>query len=162
MPSNAASRRRIRAFVPTAMLASTMLFQGCAAMISGSNATLRLNSANEDTVFYIDDRIVGRGTEARTELPKKGIRKAVLLGRAHGCEDVSTAIDTTFDPVTLAGLVVDLGLISILVVDGILTGATTKARIDTYDLTPNCPRTDVPTDRLSHEAHPLDGDLHAR
>jgi hypothetical protein len=57
--------------------------------------------------------------------------------------------DTSFDAITLLGILIDFGLITILVIDWGITGAVTKAAQTDYALTPDCPKKAVSSDESS-------------
>jgi len=113
---------------------------GCATIFHGSSETIHVRSEEADTLFFANDRDIGKGSSAVTALPKKGLSKAVLRAEKTGCETKSVPIATEFDGLTLLGILIDFGLISILVVDWAATGAVTKAAQTDYILTPECPK----------------------
>lgn len=109
---------------------------GCAAMFHGTKDTVHLSSAEPDTRFYVDSRQVGQGTSAIVEIPKKGNGGLLLYGKKDGCQDAVSEFEVVFDGLSMLGVVLDFGVISILVVDGLATGAVTKSKYDRYTLTP--------------------------
>ena len=113
---------------------------GCAAMFHGASDTIHVRSEEADTSFFADERDIGKGTSAVTALSKKGLSKVVLRAEKTGCSPRSVQIPTEFDALTLLGILIDFGLISILVVDWAATGAVTKASQTDYILTPECPK----------------------
>ncbi len=113
---------------------------GCAAIFHGSSETVHVRSEEADTRFFANERDIGKGTSAVTVLPKKGLSKVVLRAEKTGCNAKSAPIPTEFDALTLLGILIDFGIISILVVDWAATGAVTKASQIDYILTPECPK----------------------
>ena len=113
---------------------------GCAAIFHGSSETIHVRSEEADTRFFANERDIGKGTSAVTALPKKGLSEVVLRAEKTGCNTKSTPIPTEFDALTLLGILIDFGIISILVVDWAATGAVTKASQTDYILTPECPK----------------------
>ncbi len=61
------------------------------------------------------------------------------VARKAGCSD-STVIPTkSFDAITLLGILLDWGIISILVIDGACTDARTQFDQTNYVADPQCP-----------------------
>ncbi len=114
--------------------------QGCAAIFTGTSQQISLQSSVPDTKFFVNGRPVGKGSSALATIRKKDLRKTILLAQKEGCEDATAPVDAVFNGHTLWGMFWDLGLISVLVVDGAATGAWTKAGNTHYYLDPNCPK----------------------
>ena len=111
---------------------------GCASIFNGTSETIHLSSKEPDTKFFADNQEVGQGTSATTIVTKKKLKTTVLKAEKTGCSAQSTVIETEFDPVSLLGIIIDCGLISILIVDWAATGAINKAAQRNYVLTPVC------------------------
>lgn len=62
----------------------------------------------------------------------------MLRADKAGCNERTSPIPTTFDGVTLLGLFIDAGIVSIVVVDWLATGAVHKAAQTDFILTPEC------------------------
>ncbi len=107
-------------------------------MFHGTKETIYVRSEEQDTRFYLNNRDIGKGTSATTTIEKKQLRNAVLRTEKNGCNTKSSPIETAFDGVTLLGIFVDFGVISIIVVDWLATGAVTRAAQAEYILTPEC------------------------
>ncbi len=120
------------------LVAVSFLFSGCAAMFNGTKEQIHVQSEVPDTHFFLNEREIGEGTSAVVSIPKKKLKEAILRAEKPGCSEQSTMIETRFDAVSLLGILIDLGLISILVVDWAATGAITKADRRNYVLTPIC------------------------
>ncbi len=118
----------------------SFLVSGCAAMFNGTSETINLRSEEQDTKFLVNEREIGKGTSTVTIISKKDLKSAILRAEKPGCATQSSLIETTFDPTTLLGILIDCGIISILVVDWAATGAVTKASQTDYVLTPECPK----------------------
>lgn len=116
----------------------SFLFSGCAAMFNGTKEQISVRSEEADTHFFLNDKEIGKGTSAVVSIPKKKLKDSILRAEKAGCSEQTTLIETRFDAVSLLGLLIDLGLISILVVDWGATGAVTKADKTNYVLTPLC------------------------
>ena len=113
---------------------------GCASMFHGTSDVIHMRSEEPDTRFFVNEREIGKGTSAVTAVPKKELSKAVLRAEKQACNTKSTPIPTEFDAVTLLGILIDFGIISILVVDWAASGAVTKASQTDFILTPDCPK----------------------
>lgn len=122
------------------LLAGLGLTTGCAAMFSGTKETIHVRSEQPDTRFFLNERDLGRGQSAATTIPKKHLGRAVLRAEKEGCSARTAPIATSFNGVTLLGLLLDAGVVSILVVDWLATGAVTKAAQTDYVLSPDCPK----------------------
>jgi hypothetical protein len=70
-------------------------------------------------------------------LPKKSQSYTITV-RKEGCEPFTLPVSKSFDAVTLLGILLDLGVISILVVDGAATGAWSQFDQTSYVLDPRC------------------------
>jgi hypothetical protein len=120
------------------MMTASFFCSGCAAMISGTTDTIHVRSEVPDTIFYANSREIGRGYSAITSIRKKDLSSTTLRAEKEGCHPKSAPIETTFDVVTLLGVFIDYGIVSILIIDGLATGAIIKAAQVDYILTPDC------------------------
>ncbi len=109
----------------------------CASIFNGTKETITIKSDVKGTEIYVDENKVGTDS-ATVVIPKKKLKSTILKSKKLGCTDKTGSIPTAFDPTTLLGLFIDFGLISILMVDGLATGAVTEAAQSYVDLTPNC------------------------
>lgn len=110
---------------------------GCATIISGTTETIHVRSYEPGTKLFLNDREIG--TEfVDVTIPKKELKYSVLSAKKDGCQAKSTNIRTRFDSLSLLGLLIDFGLISILAVDWAYTGAIHQADKANYILTPDC------------------------
>lgn len=109
---------------------------GCASILSGTSDTIHVYSADPKAELYLDDRQIGVGTAITTVQRDKTY---VIEAKKQGCQSGTVKTGYKFDPVAWAGLLVDLGIISILVVDMGITGAAWKADPLDYTVTPVCP-----------------------
>ena len=108
----------------------------CAAIFHGTKDTLTIRSREAGTTIYVNEIEVGR--EQAVTLVSKDT-DAVIRVSKPGCTDASVPVPTSFDPVSLLGLILDLGLVSMLVVDYAATGAITRAAQTNFIVTPSCP-----------------------
>lgn len=124
------------------LITASSLVTGCASMFSGTSQTITLRSDVPNTKFYLNGEELGTGS-ATTSVSKKNLSNTVFVAKATGCQDATTGIATKFDATTLLGVFIDLGIVSILVVDLGITGAAHEAERTNYILNPVCPRTAV-------------------
>ena len=117
----------------------SFLTSSCASMFHGTKETIYVRSEKPDTVFFANNREIGKGTSAVTTIPKKDLRDTVLRTEKKECHSKSSPIETEFDGVSLLGILLDCGIVSILLVDWAATGAVNKAAQTDYILTPECP-----------------------
>lgn len=120
-----------------------VLSSGCASILHGSTEQIYVVSKDPSARIFINNELVGKGS-AKATVRKKHLDNATIYVRKEGCKDAAQPIKTTFDGTTLLGLFIDLGIISILVVDFAISGATTRAETIHYFLDPNC-ESETPT-----------------
>jgi hypothetical protein len=115
-----------------------LLFQitGCAAMFHGTNDQVTVVSTDPDAKLFVDDFYVGKGSGTVT-LHRNTTH--TVFARKRGCADGITQTHTSFDAVSLLGILIDWGVISMLVVDWGATGAMWKTDPLLYSVAPNCP-----------------------
>jgi len=93
---------------------------GCAAMFHGTTQQVSIRSNISDAKLYVNEAYIGTGNGVTTFQKNKSY---IITARKEGWID-GTAIPTkSFDAVTLLGVFIDWGIISILVIDGAATGA---------------------------------------
>lgn len=114
-----------------------VLCSGCASMFSGTSQNFLLRSEVRGTKFYLNNEYLGTDT-ASVQIPKKKIKNSLLIAKKPGCSDGTTHINTRFDPTTLLGILIDVGIVSILVIDFGITGAVQEAERTHYVLNPVC------------------------
>lgn len=125
--------KKIVAFLCVVALLNT----GCAAIFNGTKENLTIRSNQKGSSIYLNGNKVGTDS-ANVIIPKKDLKSAVIKVSKAGCQDATTAVPTTVDPATFLGILIDFGIISILVVDGLATGAITKASQEHIELSPVC------------------------
>lgn len=121
----------------TIIIIFQFLVSGCASIINGTTETIHIRSYETGTKIFLNDRQIGEDF-ADVTIAKRKLKNTTLIAKKDGCDDHSTSIETSFDPVSFLGLVIDFGLISVLLVDWGLTGAVYKADKANYVLTPKC------------------------
>jgi hypothetical protein len=127
-----------------AAVTAIALAPGCAAIFHGTSETIHVRSEIPDTTFYAGAQEIGKGSDAVTSIEKKALKKTTLRAEKPNCYAKTTPLLTSFDGISLLGILLDLGLISVLVVDGAATGAWTHAKQTDYILTPDCSAAAVP------------------
>jgi len=114
---------------------SLLFSTSCALMFNGSQDTIMIRSNEDGAKIYMNEGYIGKNN-AVSVIDKKG--DYVIRVSKKGCEDRTIPIVRTFDATTLLGVLVDFGIITILVVDGVGTGAWTKAKQTSYIIDPEC------------------------
>jgi len=105
-------------------------------MFHGATQMVSVRSNVEDAKLYVNEAYIGKGNGVTTFHKNKSY---TIVARKEGCSD-GTAIPTkSFDAVTLLGILIDFGIISILVVDGACTGAWAQFDQTSYVVDPQCP-----------------------
>lgn len=122
-----------RTFICLTMALTT----GCASMFSGTSQNILLRSDVKGTKLYLNNEEIGTDT-ATVQISKKNLKNSVLIAKKAGCSDYQTNINTKFDATSLLGILLDFGIITILVVDWGITGATSEAERTNYVLNPTC------------------------
>ena len=102
----------------------SFFISSCAAMFHGTKETIHVRSEEADTIFFVNNREIGKGTSGVTSLTKKELKSVVLRAEKSGCNTKSSPIETEFDSVTLLGILLDFGIVSILLIDWGATGAS--------------------------------------
>lgn len=108
---------------------------GCASIINGSNDKLTVNSLEEGTVLYIDG--VKRGRDDALAQVERGETHTIKATK-DGCEDVIIETSDSFDKISLLGILLDFGIISIPV--DLISGSAWKLEPSIYTVSPICPR----------------------
>lgn len=107
----------IRASVSIILLIS---LTGCATMFHGSSQTVTMRSNYDDTKFYVNEGYIGKGSAVTVFHKNKNYS---IRASREGYADIMIPATKSFDATTLLGVLIDWGIISILCVDGIGTGA---------------------------------------
>ena len=119
------------------MLAAVLMLDitGCAAMFHGTSDQIVVQSPDPDAKLYVDNMLIGRGT-ATTSVKRN--QQHMIIAKKPGCEDHTVQTTTAFDGISLLGVLIDAGLVSMLVVDWGLTGAMFKTDPLVYHPAPIC------------------------
>ncbi|MFD2178081.1 PEGA domain-containing protein [Veronia pacifica] len=117
-------------------LLSIFLLNGCAAMFNGTTQQVAIRSHNPKAKIYVNDMYLGQG-DVVTSFKKKNAY--TIRVEQEGCNAITIPVSKSFDPTTLLGTFIDLGIVSIFVVDGIGTGAWQQFDQTSYVLDAKCP-----------------------
>lgn len=118
-----------------ALLSLTITLSGCASMINGTTQNISVSSTQRDAKLYMNGEYIATGNGVAT-LKKKD--DYILTAKKDGCNDTSVPVSKSFDPTTLLGILIDFGIISMLVIDGAVTGAWNKFDRTNYSLDMQC------------------------
>ncbi|HXH75808.1 MAG TPA: hypothetical protein VNJ08_12615 [Bacteriovoracaceae bacterium] len=121
------------------VLASLLLTTSCATIMSGKTDTIHVRSTVPGTKFYLNNTHFGTD-DGSIEISKKRLKEAGIYARKDGCETAFTEIETRFDKVSLLGIFLDFGMVSILVIDWGVYGSVREAKKLNYVLSPKCPQ----------------------
>jgi len=122
------------AVVVVASLVSSSL-SGCATMFHGSTQQVAVRSNVPGTELFVNEAYVGKDNGVTTFQKSKNY---MIVARKPGCTDTTVPASKSFDAITLLGLFLDWGIISILMVDGAGTGAWQQFDQTSYVIDPRC------------------------
>ena len=109
---------------------------GCAAMFHGTSQMISIRSNFDDAKLYVNEAYIGKGSGVTTFKKNKNY---IIVARKDGCQDTTVIPTKSFDAVTLLGILLDWGIISILIVDGMATGAWKQFDQTSFIVDPICP-----------------------
>ena len=109
-----------RAVKTITALALSIAVTGCAAMFHGTTQQISIRSNIDDAKLYVNEAYVGKGNAVTTFHKNKNY---TIRATKEGYRDGLVIATKSFDAVTLLGILLDWGIISILIVDGAATGA---------------------------------------
>jgi len=112
---------------------------GCASMINGEHQMISVKT-DAETEIFINGRYAGKGY-AKQKVARDA-RHEVRVEK-NGCEAVSLTTQPNFNEVSLLGLFVDLGLVSIPT--DFMTGAAWEVEPSDIRLVANCTASDTAT-----------------
>ncbi len=116
------------------IIASIMLL-GCASMFHGTTQQINIRSNDDDVKLYVNEAYVGKGSGVFTVKKNK---EYTITAKKDGCDAVVIPLTKSFDATTLLGLFIDLGIITILVVDGAANGAWQQFDQTSFIIDPKC------------------------
>src|SRR5207245_9528981 len=109
----------------TKILVAVLLFQftGCAYMFQCNTDQITIQSADPEAKLYLNNVLIGKGSASAT-VPRNV--KQTISARKNGCTDHVVQSGDRFDAISLLGILLDFGVISMLIVDN-STGAMWKS-----------------------------------
>ena len=111
------------------------VYTGCAAMFHGTSDQITIQSPDPDAKIYLDNMLIGKGTAMASV--KRNTQHNIVT-KKDGCHEQLVQTGTSFDPVSLLGVLIDFGVISMLVIDWGATGAMWKVDPLVYHPAPIC------------------------
>lgn len=117
------------------MVSISLVLTGCAAMFHGTSQQITVRSNVAGTDLYANETWIGR-ENAVTVFRKS--HQYTLSARKAGCADAIMPASKSFDAITLLGILIDFGVISVLVIDGAATGAWQQFDQTSYIIDPRC------------------------
>ena len=121
----------------TAASVLTMSLSGCAAMFHGSTQQVAMRSNVPGTELFVNEAYVGKDNGVTTFQKSKSY---TITARKAGCTDVNVPVSKSFDAITLLGVFIDFGLVSVLLIDGAATGAWQQFDQTSFVVDPRCPQ----------------------
>lgn len=102
------------------LMASVLISSGCASIVSGTSQDISLRSNTPGTSLYVNGEFVGID-QAETTFKKR--KNYLISAEKEGCKANTIKAEKSVDPATMGGILIDFGLVSILMVDMLITGA---------------------------------------
>lgn len=124
--------KMIKGFVAGATLIS---LTGCAAMFNGASEQAFIRSNDSDAKIYVNEAFVGKGN-AVAVLKKK--EDYTIRVEKEGCTPATYPVTKSFDATTLLGVLIDFGVVTVLLVDGLATGAWQDFDQTNFVVDPSC------------------------
>lgn len=121
--------------ISAVLIATLISTTGCAAMFHGTSDQVSIHSNDPAASLYVNGSYVGKG-HAITTFKKRN--DYVITARKEGCSEFSLPASKSFDGISLLGILIDAGLISVLVIDGAATGAWQSFDQTSYVVDPSC------------------------
>ncbi len=109
---------------------------GCAYLFHGTSDQITINSPDPNAEIYLNDQLIGRGNASATV--DRG-KEYEIAAKEKGCEPATARTGDKFDPVSLLGIFIDAGIVSILIIDMAATDAAWKTYPLSYSVNPTCP-----------------------
>jgi hypothetical protein len=125
----------MRHIVLVGAVIASMLLSSCAAMFHGTSQQIAVRSNDPHAELFANEAYIGRGS-AVTVFHKR--QNYTLSARKAGCSDAIIPASKSFDAITLLGVLIDFGVISVLVIDGAATGAWQQFDQTIYVIDPQC------------------------
>lgn len=126
-------KKRLAVTVAISLVWSSL--SGCAAMFHGSTQQVAIRSNVPGTELFVNEAYVGKDNGVTTFQKSKNY---MVTARKAGCTDTTIPASKSFDAITLLGILIDFGIISILLIDGAATGAWQQFDQTSYVIDPRC------------------------
>ncbi len=127
---------KLRALISvTVAVAFVLNLAGCATMFHGSSQQIAIRSNDPGADLYVNEAYIGRGNGMTVF--KKNANYTITV-KKDGCQTNMVPVSKSFDAITLLGVFIDFGLISILVIDGAATGSWTQFDQTNFVIDPVC------------------------
>jgi hypothetical protein len=108
---------------------------GCAYLFHGTSDEIHIQSGDPKAELYLNDEAVGIASATATVDRDKTY---TIQAKELGCETRTVQTGDKFDPISLLGIFLDAGIISILIIDMGISGAAWKTYPLTYTVNPIC------------------------
>jgi hypothetical protein len=127
----------MKKYIARALLVSLVLssLSGCAAMFHGSTQQVAVRSNVPGTELFVNEAYVGKDNGVTFFQKSKNY---MITARKAGCTDTTVPASKSFDAITLLGILIDLGIFSVLLIDGAATGAWQQFDQTSYVIDPRC------------------------
>ena len=106
---------------------------GCSTIIHGNSDRVVVHSMEKGTQIFVDGMPRGKNY---AELNLKRGDDHTILVKKPGCQDMLMQTNSQFDPTSLLGVFIDLGIISIPI--DLISGAAWKTSPTSYSVSPIC------------------------
>jgi len=104
-------------------------------MFHGSTQQVAVRSNVPGTELFANEAYVGKDNGV-TAFHKN--QNYMITARKAGCTDTTVPASKSFDAITLLGVFIDFGIISVLLIDGAATGAWQQFDQNSYVIDPRC------------------------
>lgn len=104
-------------------------------MFHGSSEQVAIRSNVSGAELYANEALIGKDNGVTSFQKNKNY---VITARKAGCTDTTVPVSKSFDAITLLGILIDFGIVSVLLIDGAATGAWQKFDQTSYVVDPNC------------------------
>lgn len=125
--------RLIATLTSAAILVTSM--SGCAAMFHGTTQQVAVRSNIPGAELYVNEAYVGKDNGFTTFQKKNNY---MITARKAGCTDTTVPASKSFDAITLLGVLIDFGIVSVLLIDGAATGAWQQFDQTSFVVDPRC------------------------
>jgi len=114
---------------------SLLILSGCAAIFKGTSQEVSIRSNDNAAKIYVNDVFMGKGS-TRTVFKKN--KNYTIRVEQKDCTATTVSASKSFDPITLLGVLIDYGIFTVLVVDGLGTGAWQEFDQESFVIDAQC------------------------